>query len=100
MRKPGSNGAETQRRLGTAALRLLFQHGYAAMDMRTLARSVDLQVGSLYNYFDSKQHLLFWLLRDNTEKILAELDKTIGGIEDPDRKSTRLNSSHMSYYIA
>ena len=77
MRKPGSNSAETRRRLGTAAIQLLFQHGYAAMDLRTLARSVDLQVGSLYNYFDSKQHLLFWLLKDNTEKILAELDKTI-----------------------
>src|SRR5712692_1960518 len=100
MRKPGSNSAETRRRLGTAALRLLFQHGYAAMDMRTLARSVDLQVGSLYNYFDSKQHLLLWLLKDNTEKILAELDKTLEGIEDPEAQMRAFVAFHLSYYIA
>ena len=100
MRKPGSNGAQTRRRLGTAALRLLFQHGYAAMDLRTLARSVDLQVGSLYNYFDSNQHLLFWLLKDNTEKILAELDKTIEGIEDPKEQMRAFVAFHLSYYIA
>ena len=100
MRKPGSNGAETRRRLGTVALRLLFQHGCAAMDLRTLVRSVDLQVGSLYNYFDSKQHLLFWLLKDNTEKILAELDKTIEGIEDPKEQMRAFVAFHLSYYIA
>jgi len=52
------------------------------------------------NYFDSKQHLLFWLLKDNTEKILAELDKTSEGIEDPKEQMRAFVAFHLSYYIA
>jgi len=43
MRKPGSNGAETLRNLRTAAIQLLAEHGYGAMNLRMLAKKVGVQ---------------------------------------------------------
>src|ERR1019366_5553005 len=57
MRKPGSKGAETLRNLRTAAIQLLSEHGYGAMNLRMLAKKVGIQASSLYNYIDSKQQL-------------------------------------------
>ena len=75
MRTPGSNGAETLRNLRSAAIRLLSEHGYEAMNLRMLAKTIGVQVGSLYNYIDSKQQLLFWLLKEAVEGLLVEFDQ-------------------------
>ena len=99
MRTPGSNGAETLRSLRAAAVRLLAEHGYAAMNLRMLAKSVGVQAGALYNYIDSKQQLLLWLMKDATEKILAELDAAINGIEDPEAQIRAFVIFHVSYHI-
>src|SRR5271154_5075996 len=75
MRTPGSNGAETWRNLRSAAIRLLSEHGYEAMNLRMLAKTIGVQVGSLYNYIESKQQLLFWLLKEGVEGLLNQFDE-------------------------
>jgi AcrR family transcriptional regulator len=99
MRTPGSNGAETLRTLRTAAMRLLAKHGYEGMNLRTLAKSVGVQAGTLYNYIDSKQDLLFWLLKDASEKILAEFDEHVATIEEPDAQMRAFVDFHLNYHI-
>jgi AcrR family transcriptional regulator len=47
-----------------AASRLLCQVGYKGMGMRSLAASVGIQVGSLYNHIESKQALLYELITE------------------------------------
>ena len=100
MRKPGSNGAETLRNLRTAAIQLLSEHGYEGMNLRMLARKVGIQASSLYNYIDSKQQLLFWLLEETTENLLVEFDVTLKGIEDPADRLRKFVAFHLSYHIS
>ncbi len=54
-----------------AGLRLIFEHGYAAMSLRQLAAEVGIQSGSLYNHISTKQELLFDLVRDHINELLA-----------------------------
>ena len=63
-------------------MRLLFKHGFEAMNLRQLAADSGLKSGSLYNYFDSKSQFLAMILCDTMETILADLDKTVAPIEE------------------
>jgi AcrR family transcriptional regulator len=99
MRKPGSNGAETLRNLRTAAVQLLSEHGYGAMNLRMLAKEVGLQASSLYNYIDSKQQLLFWLCEETTESLLVEFDHTLQGVEQPGERLRKFVAFHLGYHI-
>jgi len=100
MRKPGSKGPETSRNLRSAAIQLLAERSYEGMNLRLLASKLRLQAGSLYNYIESKQQLLFWLMKDSTEKLLREFDATIAGIEDPAQQMLRFVAFHVGYHIA
>ena len=99
MRTPGSNGAETLRNLQTAAIRLLSEHGYEAMNLRMLAKAIGVQVGSLYNYIDSKQQLLFWLLKEAVEGLLTEFDRRLGEIDDPPAQMRDFVRFHLTYHF-
>ncbi len=99
MRKPGSNGAETLRNLRTAAIQLLSEHGYGAMNLRMLAKKVGVQASSLYNYIDSKQQLLFWLCEDTTENLLVEFDQAVKGADHPRDRLRKFVGCHLGYHI-
>src|ERR1700728_4052258 len=99
MRKPGSNGAETLRNLRTAAIQLLAEHGYGAMNLRMLAKKVGIQASSLYNYIDSKQQLLFLLCEETTENLLAEFDQTVKTADDPKDRLRRFVECHLGFHI-
>src|SRR5271168_875176 len=99
MRTPGSNGAETLRNLRSAAIRLLSEHGYEAMNLRMLAKTIGVQVGSLYNYIDSKQQLLFWLLKEAVEGLLTAFDEQLGGIGEPGVQMHEFVVFHLGYHI-
>ena len=54
-----------------AGLRLIFEHGYAAMSLRQLAAEVGIQSGSLYNHISTKQELLFDLIGTTSTNCFA-----------------------------
>lgn len=70
-RTTGSHSDITGPRLRNAALHLFARHGFAAVSMRQIAREVGVQAGALYNYIPDKQTLLFDLMRDHLEDLLA-----------------------------
>jgi AcrR family transcriptional regulator len=100
MRKPGSNGNETRRNLRASAVKLLFRHGYENMNLRMLAKSIGIRVGSLYNYFDSKQELLFWLLTESHERLLKKLDEISQTAAEPDLQLRSFIAFHLGYLLA
>ena len=53
----------------TQALELFINKGFGQVSMRELARHVGLAPGSLYNYFPSKQALLFDLIEEIYEEL-------------------------------
>ncbi len=73
-RKQGSHSDITGPKVKAAALRLIAQHGYAAVSMRQIAAEVGVQAGALYNYTADKQTLLYELLRDHMEELLEALE--------------------------
>ncbi|WP_102226794.1 TetR/AcrR family transcriptional regulator [Acidimangrovimonas sediminis] len=70
-RKTGSHSQTTGPRVRAAAARLIARHGYAAVSMRQIAAEVGVQAGALYLYTPDKQTLLYDLMRDHLEELLA-----------------------------
>src|SRR5690606_40436177 len=81
--------ADTSRResrledIKNAALKEFYQRGYAATDLRAIAREVGLHVSSLYNYISSKQQLLYLIATQYVEDSTRSLTEAIAGIADP-----------------
>jgi AcrR family transcriptional regulator len=74
-RKQGSHADITGPRIRAAAVRLIAQHGCAAVSMRQIAGEVGVQVGALYNYTSDKQSLLCELMQTHMDDLLAHFDK-------------------------
>ena len=73
----GSNGARTAAAIRHAATRQIYRHGFAAMNLRTLAAEVGIQPSSLYNHIRSKQALLADLMQTHMDALLAATDAAL-----------------------
>lgn len=72
-RTHGSHSEQTGPRIREAAQSLFARHGYAAVSMRQIAADVGVQAGALYNYTPDKQSLLFDLMKQHMDDLLAAL---------------------------
>ena len=61
---------DRERRILAAARRLFDRKGYDGTSMENVAARAGLAVGTLYNYFPSKEELLFAISRADTEPLL------------------------------
>ncbi|WP_460418857.1 TetR/AcrR family transcriptional regulator [Pseudomonas sp. microsymbiont 2] len=57
------------------AMALFAEKGFGQVSMRELAAHIGLTAGSLYHHFPSKQHLLYDLIEELYEELLATLDQ-------------------------
>ncbi|SHH60286.1 TetR/AcrR family transcriptional regulator [Cognatishimia maritima] len=96
-RTSGSHSEITGPRILDAALRLFAQQGYAAVSMRKIASEVGLQVGALYNYTPDKQSLLFGLMREHMENLVAAWrEEAQGGT--PNARLEKFARFHIRYH--
>jgi len=65
--------------ISTIALESMYSRGYEGMTLRALAREVGMQVPSLYNYFASKQELLYRLMHVIMEDLLRVMREALEG---------------------
>ncbi|WP_409268514.1 TetR/AcrR family transcriptional regulator [Pseudomonas sp. KCJK9044] len=63
----------TSERIREVASELMCEMGYRGMSMRALATAVGVQAGSLYNFVESKQLLLFELINQHEHNLLNVL---------------------------
>jgi AcrR family transcriptional regulator len=70
-RTVGSQGEKTEAAIREAALDLIARHGYEAVSMRRLAEEVGVQAAALYRYFPTKEDLLYALMREHMEGLIA-----------------------------
>src|ERR1700693_4469261 len=61
---------ERERRILSAARRLFDRNGYAKASMEDVAERAGLAVGTLYNYFHSKDDLLLAIMRREADRLL------------------------------
>ena len=52
---------EGQERIAAAALSLFLQDGYHNTSVREIAQKAGLSVGSVFNYYTSKEEILFYI---------------------------------------
>ena len=95
-RKQGSHAKTTGPLVRAAALRLFARHGYAAVSMRQIAAEVGVQAGALYLYTPDKQTLLFDLMREHMETLLAELPAPSG---EPLRDLQDFARFHIRFHL-
>ena len=80
-----------------AAAGLLALHGYHGMSMRDLARTTGMSLGNLYNYFRSKEDLLFALQTRAFETLIASAEEAIQDGGDGPARLHAFILSHVRY---
>ena len=98
-RTVGSSGPKTLAAIRKAGLDLIHRHGYEAMSLRRLAAEVGLREGSLYNHIASKQELLFSLVDDHMDQLLAALTQALHGVEGADMRLRAFVTFHLRYHM-
>jgi AcrR family transcriptional regulator len=99
-RKPGSRAEITGPRLRDAALRLFARDGYAAVSMRQIAAEVGVQAGALYLYTADKQSLLFELMQDHMDALLAAWAESTPPAADARARLEHFARFHIRFHAA
>lgn len=99
-RKAGPQGARTAAVIREAGLTLIARHGYEAMSLRQLAAEVGLRPASLYNHFETKQDLLFDLVRDHLVDLLGRTDAALDAAgPGPMERLVAFVANHVLYHL-
>ena len=98
-RPSGSDAGVTGPRVRAAALRLFARHGYAAVSMRQIAAEVGIGAGALYHYTPDKQALLFGLMRDHLETLLAGWERVAPATRDPVARLDAFTAFHIRFHV-
>ena len=97
-RKTGSHADITGPAVRASALKLFARSGYAAVSMREIASDVGVRAGALYLYTPDKQTLLFDLLREHMEHLLASWETAKSG-ETPLERLETFVQFHIDYHL-
>jgi AcrR family transcriptional regulator len=73
-----------------AAIQLLYSVGFDGMNLRELSGMVGLQAGSLYNYFATKEDLLFRLISELMDELNSQLEAAVAEDDDPVEQLKRI----------
>lgn len=98
-RTVGSSGVKTLQAIYDAGLELIYRHGYEAMSLRDLAAAVGIQQGSLYNHIDTKQSLLFNLVRNHLEQLIQALDDALISVTGAELRLHAFVQFHVHYHM-
>lgn len=77
---------------------LFARHGYAAVSMRQIASQVGVQAGALYNYTPDKQSLLYRLMRDHMQDLLAAYE-ALDHLDDPFDALRQFVGFHIRFHL-
>lgn len=81
----------------TAAAHLLSSHGYHGMSMRDLARACGMSLANLYNYFGSKEDLVFALQTSAFETLIASAEQALETVEGAEARLYAFIFSHVRF---
>ncbi len=80
-----------------AAAAAIAEHGYHGMSMRGLARATSMALANYYNYFSSKEDLLFALQKHAFQVLISTVEKALKGTESPVESLYILIHNHIRY---
>lgn len=91
---------DTHSRLRKAALELFCDNGYQSTSLRDLASRLGMQAGSLYVHMKSKQSLLFELIEEVLEDLIADSSYSIKRENSFEKKLDRFIRVYIEFYLA
>ena len=98
-RTAGSNGETTQAAIRDAAADLIARYGYEAVSMRQLAAEVGVQAAALYRYFPTKEDLLYALMREHMEGLIASWGEARPASGDPAARLAAFVRNHIRFHV-
>ncbi len=98
-RTTGSDGEKTEAAIREAAVTLIARHGYEAVSMRQLAGEVGVQAAALYRYFPNKEELLFTLMREHMQALIAAWEAARPASGDPATRLSAFTANHIRFHV-
>ena len=83
-----------------AAARVIAKHGFHGMSMRKLARATKKGLATYYNYFASKEEVLFELQRQAFTTLIRAAGEALASVDEPADRLHGFISSHIRYLMA
>lgn len=81
-----------------AAAKAIAEHGFHGMTMRGLAAATGMSLANFYNYFDSKDDLLFELHERAFQGLAATAEAALQKTDDPEAQLYLFISNHVGYF--
>jgi AcrR family transcriptional regulator len=99
-RKARPQSAQKRLDILDAAARAIAGHGFHGMSMRDLAAETGQVVAGLYNYFSSKDEVLFEIQTTAFETLIATAGDALRGVESPRDRLFAFIYQHVGYVAA
>ena len=97
-KRPGSQSADTRRKIIDAALAIAAEKGFEMATTAEIARHAGVAEGSIYNYFRTKDDLLVQMVGEYAGSFLEALSDTIASEQSPVGKIDRLIRFHIWFF--
>ncbi len=90
---------EQRARILRAAASLIAAEGYHGMSMRNLAKASGHSLANVYNYFSSKEDILFALQKEAFETLLEATGAALADVPDAVGRLHCFISHHVQYFV-
>lgn len=90
--------AETRKEIIEAAAAAIAERGFHGMSMRDLARATDRSLAGFYNYFASKEDVLFALQKEAFEALLVTTERALSVATDAPARLYVFIHHHVRYF--
>ena len=90
-----SSREQKHRRILRAAIDVFANKGYFSARMTDIAEAAEVADGTLYLYFEGKEHLLMSIFDDVLGRFIHRLDDEIAGIDDAVEKLSIMIRLHL-----
>ncbi len=100
MQKASLWGSNTMGQVCAAAVRIFYQRGYHAATMRGIAKQAGIRAPSIYNYFPTKEALLYHVMVNTLTALREQVEAALA--ESPPDPATRLSTfvrEHIRFHI-
>lgn len=97
---PETRGAATTSRILDAAAKVFRENGYAGARLVDVATEADMQTGSLYYHFDSREDLVTHLLRNAWERTDGVVRTSVSQLPDRSAPINKLSAAMTAHLLS
>lgn len=87
-----------RRRILEVAARFIARDGYHGMSMRALAKATGKSLATAYNYFESKEEILFALQKEAFVSLIGASEQALEDVSSPSSRLYAFILNHLSYF--